>query len=265
MATQSAQATVTVERKGRVLLMGLDRPANRNAFTKDMLEELAAAYGLLEADDDLWCGVLFAHGDHFTGGLDMADVSDELASGRFPLPEGGRDPWRLDGPWSKPVVAAAQGWVMTLGIELLLAADIRVAARDARFAQYEVRRGIYPFGGATFRFPRQASWGNAMRWVLTGEEFDAEEAHRIGLVQEIAVDGPGAVARAVEIAALIAEKSAPLGVRTALNSAHLADQRGDRAAIERLRPDIARLLTTADGAEGIRSFIERRDAVFTGH
>ncbi|MFD7304417.1 hypothetical protein ACFV83_26405, partial [Streptomyces pharetrae] len=71
-------------------------------------------------------------------------------------------------------------------------------------------------------------------------------------------------ARAVEIAALIAEKSAPLGVRTALNSAHLADQRGDRAAIERLRPDIARLLTTADGAEGIRSFIERRDAVFTG-
>lgn len=261
---QSRPETVTVERKGHVLLMGLNRPAKRNAFTRDMLSELAAAYGLLETDDDLWCGVLFAHGEHFTGGLDMVDVGAELAAGDFSLPEGGRDPWRLDGPWTKPVVAAAQGWVMTLGIELLLAADIRVASRDARFAQYEIRRGIYPFGGATFRSPRQASWGNAMRWVLTGEEFDAVEAHRIGLVQEVADDGATATARATEIAGLIAEKSAPLGVRTALNSAHLAQERGDQAAVERLRPDVARLLATADGAEGIQSFVERRDAVFTG-
>ncbi|MFI8232694.1 crotonase/enoyl-CoA hydratase family protein [Streptomyces sp. NPDC085900] len=256
---------VTVERHGRVLLMGLNRPAKRNAFTRQMLSELSTAYGLLESEDDLWCGVLFAHGDHFTGGLDMLDVGAELASGTFDAPEGGRDPWRLDGPWSKPVVAAAQGWVMTLGIELLLAADIRVAARDTRFTQYEIRRGIYPFGGATFRFPQQAGWGNAMRWILTGEEFDATEAHRIGLVQELAADGPAAIARATEIATLIAEKSAPLGVRTALASAHLAHEHGESAAIERLRPDIARLFSTADGAEGIQSFIERRDAHFTGH
>ncbi|MGW2831617.1 crotonase/enoyl-CoA hydratase family protein [Streptomyces sp. NPDC001286] len=256
---------VTVERHGRVLLMGLNRPAKRNAFTRQMLSELSTAYGLLESEDDLWCGVLFAHGDHFTGGLDMLDVGAELASGTFDAPEGGRDPWRLDGPWSKPVVAAAQGWVMTLGIELLLAADIRVAARDTRFTQYEIRRGIYPFGGATFRFPQQAGWGNAMRWILTGEEFDATEAHRIGLVQELAADGPAAIARASEIATLIAEKSAPLGVSTALASAHLAHEHGESAAIERLRPDIARLFSTGDGAEGIQSFIERRDAHFTGH
>ncbi|MFF4839738.1 enoyl-CoA hydratase-related protein [Streptomyces collinus] len=153
---------------------------------------------------------------------------------------------------------------MTLGIELLLAADIRVAARDARFAQYEIRRGIYPFGGATFRFPRQAGWGDAMRWILTGEEFDAAEAHRIGLVQELAADGPAALARATDIATLIAGKCAPLGVRTVLASAHLAREHGESAAIERLRPDIARLFSTADGAEGIQSFSERRDAVFTG-
>ncbi|MFF4909083.1 crotonase/enoyl-CoA hydratase family protein [Streptomyces sp. NPDC001260] len=263
-STPASTPAVTVERDGRVLLMGLNRPAKRNAFTRQMLGELSAAYGLLESDDDLWCGVLFAHGDHFTGGLDMLDVGAELASGNFDAPEGGRDPWRLDGPWSKPVVAAAQGWVMTLGIELLLAADIRVAARDTRFAQYEIRRGIYPFGGATFRFPQQAGWGNAMRWILTGEEFDATEAQRIGLVQELAADGPTAIARATEIATLIAEKSAPLGVRTALASAHLARDHGESAAIERLRPDIARLFSTADGAEGIQSFIERRDAVFTG-
>ena len=71
----------------------------------------------------------------------------------------------------------------TLGIELLLAADVRIAATGTRFAQLEVQRGIYPFGGATPRLPREAGWGNAMRWLLTGDEFDAAEAHRIGLVQ----------------------------------------------------------------------------------
>lgn len=255
---------VTVERRGRVLLMGLNRPEKRNAFTKAMLDELSAAYGLLESDDALWCGVLFAHGEHFTGGLDLVDVGDALLSGVSAMPAGGRDPWRLDGPWTKPVVAAAQGWVMTLGIELLLAADIRVAAQDARFTQFEIRRGIYPFGGATFRFVQQANWGNAMRWILTGDEFDAEEALRIGLVQEVLSDAESAVNRAIEIATTIAEKSAPLGVRTTLKSAHMAQEFGEAAAIEQLRPDISTLLSTADGTEGLQSFIERRDAVFTG-
>lgn len=265
MSGSANEATVTVERRGRVLFMGLNRPTKRNAFTRDMLDELSIAYGLLEADDDLWCGVLHAHGEHFTGGLDMLDVGAELASGEFPLPEGGRDPWRLDGTWSKPVVAAAQGWAMTLGIELLLAADIRVAARDARFAQLEVRRGIYPFGGATLRLPEQAGWGNAMRWVLTGDEFDSTEAHRIGLVQEVVEDAPAALRRATEIATGIAEKSAPLGVRATLHSAQLAREHGQSTAIERLRPEVARLLASADGSEGIQSFIERRDAAFSGH
>jgi enoyl-CoA hydratase len=264
--TSASEPAVTVEQRGRVLLMGLNRPDKRNAFTTAMLTELAAAYGRLEADDGLWCGVLFAHGDHFTGGLDLADVGAELASGvDRGLPEGGRDPWRLDGPWSTPVVAAVQGWVMTLAIELLLAADVRVASGDARFAQFEIRRGIYPFGGATFRFPQQAGWGNAMRWVLSGEEFDAAEALRIGLVQEVVADAAAARERAIEIETMIATKSAPLGVRTVLRSAHKAREQGEAAAIAQLRPDIAALLATADGAEGLRSFLERRDAVFTGH
>jgi len=265
MTTAGDQPTVTVEVRGHVLLMGLNRPEKRNAFTRSMLEELAAAYGRLESDDDLWVGVLFAHGDHFTGGLDLVDVGGALLSEEeIEVPPGCRDPWRLDGPWSKPVVAAVQGWVMTLAIELLLAADIRVASADARFAQYEIRRGIYPFGGASFRFPEQAGWGNAMRWVLTGEEFDAAEALRIGLVQEVLPDVDAARERAIEIAEVIAQKSAPLGVRTVLKSAHQARSEGEAAAIAHLRSDIARLFATADGAEGMQSFVERRDAVFTG-
>jgi enoyl-CoA hydratase len=260
------EPAVTVERRGRVLLIGLNRPSKRNAFTQQMLTELATAYGRLEQDDDLWCGVLFGHGEHFTGGLDLADVGGALLSGEgMGVPAGGRDPWRLDGPWTKPMVVAVQGWVMTLAIELLLAADVRVAAADARFAQYEIRRGIYPFGGATFRFPQQAGWGNAMRWVLTGDEFDAAEALRIGLVQEVVADAQGAQERAIEIATTIATRSAPLGVRTVLKSAHLAREQGEAAAIAHLRPDITALFATSDGAEGMRSFLERRDAEFTGH
>jgi len=257
-------ATVSVERDGHVLLIGLDRPEKRNAFTVEMLADLSRAYGLLESDDSLRAGVLFAHGDHFTAGLDLVDVGPALASGDLPMPEGGRDPWRLDGPWSTPIVAAAQGRCLTLGIELLLAADIRVAAADTRFAQIEVLRGIYPFGGATLRFPREAGWGNAMRWILTGDEFDAAEAHRIGLVQEVAADGSAALARAREIAHTLADNAAPLGVRATLASAHRARDEGDAAAIAQLRPEITRLFGTADAAEGIQSFIERRPAAFTG-
>ena len=260
----SSGPAITVERRGRLLLMGLNRPEKRNAFTKAMLEELALAYGLLESDDDLWCGVLFAHGDHFTGGLDLAEVGAALLSGEGAIPEGGRDPWRLDGPWTKPVVASAHGWVMTLAVELLLAADIRVAAAGTRFAQFEVRRGIYPFGGATFRFVEQAGWGNAMRWILTGDEFDVEEAHRIGLVQHVLPDAASALECAIQIATTIAEKSAPLGVRTALKSAQMAREFGEGEAVQQLRPDISALLSTADGAEGVQSFVERRDAVFIG-
>jgi enoyl-CoA hydratase/carnithine racemase len=263
-AEQPELDTVSLERDGHVLMIGLNRPEKRNAFNLAMLADLSRAYALLETDDALRVGVLTAHGEHFTAGLDLVDVGPNIASGVIPFPEGGRDPWRLDGEWTKPIVAAAQGRCLTLGIELLLASDIRIAAATTRFAQLEVRRGIYPFGGATLRFPRQSGWGNAMRWLLTGDEFGAEEAHRVGLIQEIARDAAAAQDRALEIAHTIADRAAPLGVRATLASAHLARTSGDDAAIERLRPEVTKLFATADAAEGVQSFVERREARFQG-
>ncbi len=141
--------------------------------------------------------------------------------------------------------------------------NIRVASADVRFAQLEIQRGIYPFGGATIRLPREAGWGNAMRWLLTGDEYDAREGHRIGLIQEITE--PGAhLDRAVELAEGIAARSAPLGVRTTLASAQRALSDGHAAAAARLNDDMVALLQTEDGAEGMMSFIERRPARFTG-
>jgi enoyl-CoA hydratase len=255
---------LTLERREHVLLMGLNRPSKRNAFNIELLMELGRAYEQLERDDELRCGVLFAHGEHFTGGLDLAEVGPALADGTLAYPEDARDPWRNDGkPWTTPVVAAAQGWCMTLGIELLLAADIRVASADARFAQLEIQRGIYPFGGATIRLPREAGWGNAMRWLLTGDEYDAAEAHRIGLVQEV-TEPDKLLHRALELAEAIATRSAPLGVKATLVSAQRALSQGDQAAASALNEDMVALLRTEDGAEGMMSFIERRPARFTG-
>jgi enoyl-CoA hydratase len=255
---------IEAEQRGHVLLMGLNRPEKRNAFNVEMLEELARAYGQLERDDELRAGVLYAHGDHFTGGLDLAEVGPRLADGGLDWPDDGRNPWRNDGePWTKPIVAAVHGWCMTLGIELLLAADIRIASADTRFAQIEVHRGIYPFGGATTRLPREAGWGNAMRWLLTGDEFDAHEAVRLGLVQEVTEPGQQ-LERAIELADRIATMSAPLGVRATLLAAQRAVSEGERAAADRFTEDMVALLGTKDGVEGMMSFVERRPASFVG-
>ena len=131
--------------------------------------------------------MLHALGDHFTGGLDLPQWAPVFASGQWAIPDGGLDPLGLTGPrLTKPIVCAVQGICLTIGIELMLACDVRIAAPNStRFGQIEVKRGIYPVGGATLRFPREVGWGNAMRWLLTGDEFDAAEALRIGLVQEV--------------------------------------------------------------------------------
>lgn len=256
--------SVIVQERDHVLHIGLNRPAKRNAFNVEMLEGLGRAYEQLERDDNLRAGVVYAHGDNFTAGLDLADVGPRLVAGSIDWPADSRNPWRNDGrPWTKPVVAAVHGRCMTLGIELLLAADIRIASADTRFAQLEVQRGIYPFGGATTRLPREAGWGNAMRWLLTGDEFDAAEAMRIGLVQEVVEPGLQ-YDRAVELAERIAERSAPLAVRTTLVAAQRANREGERAAEDRFVDDVVALFKTQDGIEGMQSFIERRPARFVG-
>ncbi|MEA2647216.1 MAG: enoyl-CoA hydratase [Chloroflexota bacterium] len=256
-------STITLERDGHVLLMGLNRAEKRNAFNRQMLEDLSLAYTELHTNPELRCGVLFAHGDHFTGGLDLADVAPAMASDGFGWPEGAVDPFGLSGePSSKPVVIAVQGRCLTIGIELTLASDIRVAADNTRFAQIEIKRGIMPFGGATTRFVRDCGWGNAMRYLLTADEFDAAEALRIGLVQEVVPAG-SQLARATEIAQVIA-KQAPLGVMGTLANARVAWREGEPAAAARLLPEITKMMASDDAREGLASFLERREGAFTG-
>jgi enoyl-CoA hydratase/carnithine racemase len=253
---------ISIERRGAVLLVGLNRPQKRNAFNVAMFEAIGRAWAELDRDDELRCGVLHAHGEHFTGGLDLAEWAPVFGSGRMPVAEGAIDPLGLHGRvLRKPVVSAIQGICFTIGIELMLATDVRVAARDTRFGQIEVRRGIYPVGGATIRMPREIGWGNAMRWLLTGDELSAEEALRVGLIQEVVEPGRQ-LERAVELAERIAAQ-APLGVRATLASSRLALD-DEAEAADRLLPDLAPILGSEDAREGLQSFLERRAARFTG-
>ncbi len=255
---------ITTERDGAVFLIGFNRPDKRNAADLQLLQELALAYGELERDPELRVGFVFAHGDHFTGGLDLADVAPRITRGGLDMvPEEGINPWQVSGEsLSKPVVIAVQGTCLTLGIELILSADIAVAADSATFGQIEVARGILPFGGATIRLPRAVGWGNAMRWILTGDSFDAAEAHRMGLVQEVVPHGEQ-FARGLAIAQRVAAQ-APLAVQAALANARVAIREGDAAAEAALQPELVRLASSEDARIGMQAFVTRTTAEFVG-
>jgi enoyl-CoA hydratase/carnithine racemase len=250
---------------GHVLLMGLNRPDKRNAFNLDMYRELSAALGRLHRDTHLRCGVVYAKGEHFTAGLDLAEWAPSFAQGKFPdLPEDGMDPLGLDSSnqVDKPVVMAVQGLCLTIGIELMLATDIRVAEENARFGQIEIKRGIYPVGGATVRLHQEIGWANAMRYLLTGDEIPAREALRMGLIQEI-TPGGACLDKALELAHAVA-KQAPLGVAATLRSARMTRTLGEQAAIAKLLPDLIPIMDSEDVKEGLASFLERRQARFKG-
>ncbi len=255
--------TLSIDRLDHVVIVALNRPKKLNSFSLAMLRELSEAYTAYEADPELRCLLLCAHGDHFTAGLDLAEVGPAVAAGQELFPPGAVDPLDLMDPRrSKPVVIAVQGWCLTIGVELCLASDIRLAAKDTRFEQKEVQRGIMPFGGGTLRWPAVAGWGDAMRWLLTGDRFDATEAHRIGLVQEV-VEGELLFDRALWIAQRVAAQ-APLAVQATRASARLAVERGHEAAKAALMDQARGLFDTADAREGVMSFLERRPAKFEG-
>ncbi len=254
---------IVTERQGRILVITFDRPAKYNGFTPEMGEQLARAYTLLETDPDLWIGVVRAEGRHFTAGLDLPRWAPHMASGKPMWPTDLIDPFDLRAPRrSKPVLVAVKGITYTLGIELMLAADIVVAADDCRFSQLEVKRGILATGGATIRMAERAGMGNALLYLLTGDEFDAPTALRLGFVQKVVPAGTEfeetmAIARRIEAVA-------PLAAREVIRSVRLANESGPAAAAAEFNARQQLLSQTADFQEGVQSFVDRRPANFQG-
>ena len=256
------QGKVSREIRGSLLLIGLDRATKRNAFDSHLIHDLSLALTEYEDHPELRCAVIFAHGDHFTAGLDLVELQPKLSSGIFSYDEHQINPWGTSGRQrKKPVIVAVQGFCYTAGIELMLNADIVIAQDNSQFAQMEVQRGILPFGGATVRFVQAAGWSKAMRYLLTGDTFDAQTALDLNLINEITREAP--LNRAIELAERIAQ-AAPLAVQATLASAKEAAEHGAETAFSNLQQHLSPLLNTQDVQEGVMAMLQRRAPEFKG-
>lgn len=250
-----------------ILVLTVDRVEKKNAFTPKLMNELQDGLTRLEEDPDLFVGVLTFAGDHTTAGLEMPlffspEARQAAAERRARQASEPVDPFGLGRRLSKPRITSLQGITFTIGIEIALAGDIVVAAADARLCQLEPKRGLAPLGGATVRYVQRAGWGNAMYRLLRADEFDAHEAYRIGLVQEV-VDPGAQRERAIELARELLQCS-PSALRHTITNARLALDEDEPAAIAAIPAMQREVEATADFGEGIASFIERRPARFTG-
>lgn len=262
-ATQD-EGSIDVTEAGFMRRINVNRPAKLNAFTPKMLWDLS--YALDDAEKSETCRVvlLTSEGKHFTAGLDLIKVAEHYKGGKTLFPVDSMDVFDLRPPLrTKPLIMAVKGICFTIGVELMLAADIVIAANDCRFSQLEVKRGLMATGGATIRMVQRAGWGNAMRYLLTGDEFDAETALRLNFVQQV-VEAGQEVGVANDLAMRIAEQSAPRAVEFTRANARMALEQGAASSITMFDNLRARLRSMDDAAEGVRSFVEKRPPRFTG-
>ena len=263
-AQSQTEATVVLDRPAKsVLTIGIDRPDAQNRIDIPTFNAIGQAYYQFEHDDDLRVAVLHGKGPDFSQGLDQASWAAALRNGPFQPLQNFIDPVATAGPErSKPLIVAVQGRVTRVAYELFLAADLRVAAQDAVFNQGEVTAASFPGGGATVRFVREAGWGNAMRYMLTGEDWRADEAHRMGLVQVVTPPGQQ-LDCAVDLAKQIAAY-APLGIQAVLGSTRRSFREGERVALLSLQPEFGRLSRSEDRQEYFQALQEKRSPVYVG-
>lgn len=246
---------VTTERRGRVLVVRMDRAAKRNAVDAEMTAGLDAAFDLLDDDPGLWAGVLTGTAEVFSAGTDLAVGAGE------PTPRGG-EYGLARRRRTTPLVAAVEGAALGGGLELALACDLVVAARGARLGLPEVRLGLVPNCGGLFRGPRQLPLNVARELLLTGEPLAAERAWALGLVNELAE--PGA---ALEAAVALAERvcgNAPPAVRATMRALDTVVEQQDGLGWAATREAWEAAVASEDGREGVRAFLERRPPRWTG-
>ena len=258
-----------VEKDGRTLIVTLNRPEAKNAFSPEMLLGMYKAWRRLDEDDDLMCAILTANGDTFCAGMDLKAAESGHRSTEEFMELMGKVPnvhWqallRDDRP-TKPLILAVEGYALAGGTEILAGTDIRVAAEDATFGVTEVARGLYPMAGSSIRLPRQIPYCLAAEIVLLGRHITAQEALSWGLVNRLVPKGQ-ALAEAKKMAAQLCE-TGPLALRALTRS--LRELQTDLPEAEAmLKSDelAGPVFASADAKEGMRAFKEKRKAVFQG-
>ncbi len=257
-----------VERDGSILILTMNRPQRRNAFSPEMLARMSDAWVELSEDPALRVGIVTGADGHFSSGADLKAMAG-MGSGSSEWAE--RLKTDADLAWrallrhyrpTKPLIAAVEGYAIAGGTEILQAMDIRVAAETATFGIAEVRRGLFPLGGSTVRLRRQIPYTIAAELLLTGRFVSAREAKEIGLIGHVVPEGQ-ALAKAKEIALQIADNG-PLAVQAVLKSLRetegLSEVDGLKRELEIGQP----IFGTKDAAEGPRAFAEKRKPKFTG-
>jgi enoyl-CoA hydratase len=258
----------TVERRGQIVLIGINRPEVFNRIDPEGSRALALALTGYDRDDSLRCAILFGQGENFSRGVDVDARAAALRTPNAPQPADANELIRLSGNnpkqrLTKPIIVVAHGDTWNAGHEMFLACDIRVCSADVRFGQDETSHARFPGGGGTIRMVRETGWGNAMRYILTGDHWGAQEAFRMGLVQEVAPTKAAAIEAAVRLANKVAG-CGPLGIKTALASAHLALDEGEPAAFAVNGKQYSDLYATQDFLEGRMAEAENRPPVYQG-
>ena len=259
MSTASAASDIVLhERRGGVLTITINRPAQKNAVDHEVAVRLAAAVDLLDADPELSVGVLTGAGGVFSAGMDLK----AFAKGELPvLP--GRGFGGLTGTAvRKPLVAAVEGWALGGGFEMVLACDLIVAAEDARFGLPEVTRGLVAAAGGLVRLPRRLPYHVAARVLLTGEPLTAAEGKEYGLVNELTPPG-AALDVARELAGRVA-RNAPLALAAVKEVLRETQGLNESDAFTRQDELTSGLFSSEDAQEGARAFTEKRAPVWHG-
>ena len=254
-------STILVERpRDHVALIRLNRPDKLNAMNLAMRQELAEAFTALGQDDDVRVIVMTGDDKAFVAGADLAEFEPRDAVDQM-LARTERY-WEPLRTCPKPVIAAVRGFALGGGMELALVADIIVAGRGARFAQSEPNVGVMPGAGGTQRLVRALGKYRAMKFLLTAERVDAEEGYRLGFVSEV-TDDAKALDRALEMAERIA--SLPPLAMCQIKEVVLAGADAPLESAMRLERKAFQLLfSSADKAEGMAAFLEKRKPRFEG-
>lgn len=245
-----------VERRGAVLVITINRPAARNALNASVARGVAAAVDELDEADELRVGVLTGAGGTFSAGMDLK----AFLRGETPAIEGRGLCGITHTPPRKPLIAAVEGWALAGGFELLLACDLVVAARTARFGVPEVKRSLVAAGGGAWLLPRRVPFAIAMEMLLTGEPFDAERAAAVGLVNRLAPEGH-ALDDAVALAETIAANG-PLAVAATKEVARTSADWSSTEGWARQSPIVDAVFASMDAREGATAFAEKRAPVW---
>lgn len=243
-----------------VLLLALNRPAQRNALDNATIVGLGAALRAASSDPSVRCAIITGGDRFFAAGADVVEM-EARGFEAIDNPKR-RAAWRAIERFPKPLIAAVEGYAFGGGHELVMLADIVVAGRSTRFGQPEINLGILPGDGATQRLVRVVGKPMAMRMILTGSPIDAETARAAGLVSDLVEDGL-ALEQALAISQQIADK-APVALELAKGAILAAHETALAYGLDIERSAIRQAFATADREEGMAAFVAKRVPSFSG-